>query len=153
KSKIEQFFKIENNEVPNLGFFGKKKKLAEMRKNTLSELKTEIQKTIDTEINTQVNLMFKDLSLVGNYFNFKWNDRYITETDTSESNDKFVKLYMDNLKQHLSRDIQNDAVSFKSNLTHETHTDSNDVAPLIEERTKLIHALKLIDLKEVFKSE
>ena len=153
KSKIEQFFKIENNEVPNLGFFGKKKKLAEMRKNTLNELKTEIQKTIDTEINTQVNLMFKDLSLVGNYFNFKWDDRYITETDTSESNDKFVKLYMDNLKQQLSRDIQNDAVSFKSNLTHETHTDSNDVAPLIEERTKLIHALKLIDLKEVFKSE
>lgn len=153
KSPIEMFFKIENNEVPNLGFFGKKKKLKELRDKTLVEIKIKIQKTLDSEINTQINSMFQDLSLSGAYFNFKWKDELITEADTSESNEKFVRLYLDNLKQHLSREISNEAVVFKENLSHQKLTDSNDLSPLKEERENLKKALHLLDLKSVFKSE
>lgn len=152
KDSIREYFKISTGEVTVKGLFGKKKKLDSMKKEQLSNVRKLMQDIIDRQINTQVNDLFFDLKIsTSDYFKYEYHDSLLIGYDITESNEKFLHVYLDQLKQMISREVREQVNTYIDSLNVSYQNVETEIN-VKEELARYKKALDIKELKEVFLS-
>src|SRR5699024_9371226 len=152
KDSIREYFKMCTGEVTINGFFGKKKKLDAMKKEQLSNVLKFMQDIIDRQINTQINDLFFDLKIsTSDYFKYEYHNSLLIDYDITESNEKFLHVYLDHLKQTISREVREQLNTFIDSL-NVSHQNVETASNVNEELARYKKALDIQELKEVFLS-
>ena len=152
KDSIREYFKMCTGEVTIKGLFGKKKKLEAMKKEQLSNVHKFMQDVIDRQINTQINDLFFDLKIsTSDYFKYEYHNSLLIDYDITESNEKFLHVYLDHLKQTISREVREQLSTFIDSL-NVSHQNVETASNVNEELARYKKALDIKELKEVFLS-
>lgn len=148
KDAIIEYLKILAGEKKPTGLFGKKKKEEEMLNTSVNDIKEVIQKVIDTEINANVNNLYKTLGLSGPPFKYDWHSDLLGKDENISLNQSYIKNYFDKLKSTLEREVSTKAKSHLSQLTIENMGETKASSTLEHEKSLYIEVKQLLELLE-----
>ena len=146
KDAITDYLSILAGEKKVSGLFGKKKKEQEMINASLSEIEQVIQKVIDTEINANVNSLYKEVGLSGPPFKFLWHSDLLGDDRNISLNQSYIKNYFDKLKSSLEKEISGLAKDHISNLNIENMGETKEATTLEGEKSIYVELKTLFEL-------
>src|SRR5699024_5942685 len=147
-----EYIKMCIYEVIIKGLLRKKKNLEAMKKEQLSNVHKFMQDVIDRQINPQINDLFFDLKIsTSDYFKYEYHNSLLIDYDITESNEKFLHVYLDHLKQTISREVREQLDTFIDSL-NVSHQNVETASNVNEELARYKKALDIKELKEVFLS-
>src|SRR5699024_7917835 len=85
------------------------------------------------------------------YFKYEYHNSLLIDYDITESNEKFLHVYLDHLKQTISREVREQLDTFIDSL-NVSHQNVETASNVNEELARYKKALDIKELKEVFLS-
>lgn len=147
KSAITHYLNILAGEVKVPGLFGKKKKEAEMLRESKSDIEQNLNNIFKTEINAPINSFFGSLGLTGQPFKYAFNKELLIEDEITHLNNQFILNYLDKFKANIVSDVSNVVMDHLSLMEKSDAGELKAQSQLDDNLDRYENILKLLTLQ------